>query len=141
MADKKDNIQQAFRNEFNRFKKKIGAPDLRYILQESSSDENLKPTYAFQITGLSSRLTPISYFSSVGYEDLLAKVRDPEIGLENKEYDLIEIAWLQANAAEHQRYADEYRRLAKEAENRYKVEGSTSQRTQEVLDNGEGELR
>lgn len=114
--------RKAIRTQFNRLKRRLHNPDLTYILQEDSTNEHLEPHYLCQISGFSARLAPITFFSK-DEEDLIQQVKTR---LKNMEFDEIEIAFLEANAEEHQKYADHYKQLAKDAKNRLLVEGSTN---------------
>lgn len=114
--------RQAIRNQVNKLKRRLHNMDLTYILQEDSTDEHLEPHYVCQISGFSARLAPITFFSK-DEDELVQKVRTR---LRKLQFDEIEIAYLEANAEEHQRYADHYKRLAQDAKNRLLVEGSTN---------------
>ena len=114
--------RQAIRNQVNKLKRKLHNVDLTYILQEDSTSEHLEPHYLCQISGFSARLAPITFFSK-DEDDLVKQVRTR---LKKMEFDEIEIAFLEANAEEHQKYADHYKQLAKDAKNRLLVEGSTN---------------
>lgn len=114
--------RKAIRTQFNKLKRRLHNLDLTYILQEDSTNEHLEPHYVFQISGFSTRLAPITFYSK-DEEDLLKQVK---ARLKNLEFDEIEIAYLEANASEHQKYADHYAKLAKDAKNRLLVEGSTN---------------
>lgn len=114
--------RQAIRNQVNKLKRRLHNTDLTYILQEDSTNEHLEPHYLCQISGFSTRLAPITFFSK-DEDDLVKQVRTR---LKKMEFDEIEIAFLEANAEEHQKFADHYRELAKNAKNRLLVEGSTN---------------
>lgn len=114
--------RKAIRTQFNKLKRRLHNLDLTYILQEDSTNEHLEPHYVFQISGFSTRLAPITFYSK-DEEDLLKQVKTR---LKKLEFDEIEIAYLEANASEHQKYADHYAKLAKDAKNRLLVEGSTN---------------
>lgn len=114
--------RQAIRNQVNKLKRRLKNTDLTYILQEDSTNEHFEPHYLCQISGFSARLAPITFFSK-DEDDLVKQVRNR---LKKMEFDEIEIAFLEANAEEHQRFADHYRELAKNAKNRLLVEGSTN---------------
>ncbi len=118
----KKTTHKAIRTQFNRLKKKLHNNDLTYILQEDSTNEHLEPHYVFQVNGFSARLAPITFFSK-DEEDLLKQVKER---LSKLEFDEIEIAYLEANAEEHQKRADQYKQMAKDAKNRLLVEGSTN---------------
>lgn len=119
----KATTRKAVREEFDRLKKKLKSLDLAYILQEDSTSEHLEPHYLCQITGFSTRLAPITFFSK-DEDDLVDQIKTR---LKKMEFDEIEIAYLQANAKIHQENADKYNELAKNAENRLLVEGSTNE--------------
>lgn len=114
--------RQVIRNQFNKLKRRLKNQDLTYILQEDSTNEHLEPHYVFQVTGFSTRLAPITFFSK-DEDDLVRQVRER---LRKLEFDEIEIAFLEANAQEHRKYAEHYEELAKNAKNRLLVEGSTN---------------
>lgn len=114
--------RKAIKIQFERLKRHLKNPDLTYILQEDSTNEHLEPHYMCQINGFSARLAPITFFSK-DEEDLVKQVRTR---LKKMEFDEIEIAFLEASAQEHQRYADHYKEMAKNAKNRLLVEGSTN---------------
>ena len=118
----KQTTHKAIRTQFNKLKKKLHNHDLTYILQEDSTNEHLEPHYVMQINGFSARLAPITFFSK-DEEDLIKQVKER---LEKLEFDEIEIAYLEANAEEHQKRADFYKEQAKNAKNRLLVEGSTN---------------
>lgn len=114
--------RKAIKIQFERLKRHLKNPDLTYILQEDSTNEHLEPHYMCQINGFSARLAPITFFSK-DEDDLVKQVRTR---LKKMEFDEIEIAFLEANAQEHQKYADQYKEMAKNAKNRLLVEGSTN---------------
>lgn len=114
--------RQSIRNQVNKLKRRLHNTDLTYILQEDSTNEHLESHYLCQISGFSTRLAPITFFSK-DEDDLVKQVKTR---LKKMEFDEIEIAFLEANAEEHQRYADHYKQLAKDAKNRLLVEGSTN---------------
>lgn len=118
----KATTRKAIRTQVNRLKRRLHNIDLAYVLQEDSTSEHLAPHYVCQITGFSARLAPITFFSK-DEDDLVQQVKNR---LKNMEFDEIEIAYLEANAAEHQKYADFYKEQAKNAKNRLTVEGSTN---------------
>lgn len=118
----KATTRKAIRTQFNKLKKNLHNLDLTYILQEDSTNEHLEPHYVFQISGFSTRLAPITFFSK-DEEELLKTVKER---LSKLEFDEIEIAYLEANAKQHQEYADHYKQLAKDATNRLTIEGSTN---------------
>ena len=118
--------RQAIRTQFNRLKRRLHTPDLTYILQEDSTNEHLEPHYLCQISGFSARLAPITFFSK-DEDDLVRQVRER---LKKMEFDEIEIAYLEANAQEHQARADYYKQLSQDAKNRLAVEGSTNHITE-----------
>ena len=118
----KKTTHKAIRTQFNKLKRRLHNLDLTYILQEDSTNEHLEPHYIFQVNGFSTRLAPITFFAK-DEEELLKKVKDR---LEKLEFDEIEIAFLEANAEEHQKRADHYKQMAKDATNRLLVEGSTN---------------
>lgn len=114
--------RKAIRTQFNKLKKKLHNLDLTYILQEDSTNEHLESHFVLQISGFSTRLAPITFFAK-SEEELLENVKER---LSKLEFDEIEIAYLEANAKQHQEYADHYKQLAKDATNRLMVEGSTN---------------
>lgn len=130
----KATTKRAIRTQFNRLKKRLHNLDLTYILQEDSTNEHLESHYLCQINGFSARLAPITFFSK-DEDDLVQQVKSR---LKNMEFDEIEIAYLEANADEHQKRADFYKEQAKNAKNRLLVEGSTND-IREPLNNDEGE--
>lgn len=130
----KATTKRAIRTQFNRLKKRLHNLDLTYILQEDSTNEHLESHYLCQINGFSARLAPITFFSK-DEDDLIQQVKSR---LKNMEFDEIEIAYLEANADEHQKRADFYKEQAKNAKNRLLVEGSTND-IREPLNNDEGE--
>lgn len=114
--------RKAIRIQFERLKRHLKNPDLTYILQEDSTNDHLEPHYLCQINGFSARLAPITFFSK-DEDDLVKQVRTR---LKKMEFDEIEIAYLEANAEEHQKYAEQYKQMAQDAKNRLLVEGSTN---------------
>ena len=118
----KATTRKAVREAFEKLKKELESVDLAYVLQEDSTSEHLEPHYLCQITGFSTRLAPITFFSK-DEDDLVKQVKER---LGKMEFDQIEIAYLQANAQIHQENADKYKQLAKDAENRLLVEGATN---------------
>lgn len=114
--------RKAIRNQVNKLKRRLHNLDLTYILQEDSTSEHLESHYICQINGFSARLAPITFFSK-DEDDLVQQVK---ARLKAMEFDEIEIAWLEANAEEHQKHADFYKEQAKNAKNRLLVEGSTN---------------
>ena len=130
----KTTTKRAIRNQFNKLKKRLHNLDLTYILQEDSTNEHLESHYICQINGFSARLAPITFFSK-DEDDLVQQVKNR---LKNMEFDEIEIAYLEANADEHQKRADFYKEQAKNAKNRLLVEGSTND-IREPMNSDEGE--
>ncbi len=130
----KATTRKAIRTQFNKLKKRLHNNDLTYILQEDSTNEHLEPHYIFQVNGFSVRLAPITFFSK-DEEDLIKQVKDR---LSKLEFDEIEIAYLHANAEEHMKRAEQYKQMAKDAENRLLVEGSTND-IRKPLNSDEGE--
>lgn len=118
---KKTTINAA-RKEFERLKRKLKIPDLTYILQEDSTNEHLEPKFYMQISGFSTRLAPISFFSN-DEEDLVKQIKNR---LRKLEFDEIEIAWLESMQQEHETLAKQAADNAKNAKNRLLVEGSTN---------------
>ena len=118
----KKSTLNAARKEFERLKNKLKIPDLTYILQEDSTNEHLEPKFYFQISGFSTRLAPISFFSN-DEEDLVKQFKET---LRKLQFDEIEIAWLEAMQQEHEKLAQQAAENAKNARNRLLVEGSTN---------------
>lgn len=129
----KTTTKRAIRTQFNRLKKRLHNLDLTYILQEDSTNEHLESHYLCQINGFSARLAPITFFSR-DEDDLVQQVKNR---LKNMEFDEIEIAYLEANADEHQKRADFYKEQAKNAKNRLLVEGSTNDIREPLNSDGE----
>lgn len=129
----KATTKRAIRTQFNRLKKRLHNLDLTYILQEDSTNEHLESHYLCQINGFSARLAPITFFSR-DEDDLVQQVKNR---LKKMEFDEIEIAYLEANADEHQKRADFYKEQAKNAKNRLLVEGSTNDIREPLNSDGE----
>lgn len=129
----KATTKRVIRTQFNRLKKRLHNLDLTYILQEDSTNEHLESHYLCQINGFSARLAPITFFSK-DEDDLVQQVKNR---LKKMEFDEIEIAYLEANADEHQKRADFYKEQAKNAKNRLLVEGSTNDIREPLNSDGE----
>ena len=106
-------LHKAFRTEFNNLKKKLHIPDLKYLVQESTTEEYVKPTYALQVNGISERVAPITMYAHTE-EELLEKFKK---FVEKLDYDEIDIAYMQASAELHAKLAQDYSENAKTIKN------------------------
>ena len=111
-------LHQAFRKEFNNLKNKLHIPDLKYLVQESTTEEYIKPAYALQINGISERVAPITMYAHTE-EELLEKFKK---FVEKLDYDEIDIAYMKASADLHAKLAEDYLNNVKMIKNRVEFE-------------------
>ena len=111
-------LHQSFRKEFNNLKNKLHIPDLKYLVQESTTEEYIKPAYALQINGISERVAPITMYAHTE-EELLEKFKK---FVEKLDYDEIDIAYMKASADLHAKLAEDYLNNVKMIKNRVEFE-------------------